>query len=352
MKVGIFTSSIAGNYGGILQNYALQQVLRSLGHEPITIDHYKPYSQLRWIAGRIVHPSVKQLVPFPFYGRIGSKKVLDFAFRNINRTKATREVTASIIDKYKLDAIVVGSDQVWRKAYGNINTAFLLFTEGYEIKRVAYAASLGTEQWEYSDDETELCRNMVSRFNAVSVREKSDVDLCQEHLGVSPEFVLDPTLLLESNHYNRFFVNENSQKKYLFAYILDINQRKCEYVTHLAKRLNLRPIIMSAENNTRGGDSIERWLTLLHGADFVVTDSYHGTLFSINFNKDFITMNNNRRGRSRFKSILGETRLLSRMIDSEDLPDTTTPDIAWDDVNNIIERERIKSLNFLKSSLL
>ena len=352
MKLGIYTSSIAGNYGGVIQNYALQQVLLGLGHEPITIDHYKSYSRLRWVAGRLRNLSQKKKVPFPYYGRIGAKKILDFAFQNIHRTKPMKEIMPEVVDNYRLDGIIVGSDQVWKRDYGNLGAAFLDFSEGYNIKRIAYAASLGNDYWDYTEEETTKCRKLLASFNAVSVRESSDVLLCREHLGVVPQHVLDPTLLLQVNHYSRFFLtDEHVGDKYLFAYILDLDQRKLEFVKSLAanKRLNL--ILMSAENNTQGHDSIERWLTLINSADFVVTDSYHGTLFSINFNKNFIAINNNRRGQSRFNSILNLIGHNDRLIQPDQFNLRQVKPIDWNQVNCIIENNRQASLAFLKSAL-
>ena len=290
MRIGILTSSIAGNYGGIIQNYALQQVLKSLGHKPITIDHYKSYSRIRWIMGRInafLHRKSVN-VPFPWYGRVGEKGILDFGFRNIDRTKPVKEILPEIIDKYCFDALIVGSDQVWRKKYNkNLEISFLSFTENLNIKRIAYAASFGVDDWDYPEDLTLRCKELLANFDAVSVREKSDVSLCQKHLGIIPQQVLDPTLLLNANHYKKFFkTNMLPVDDYLFAYILDVDDLKRNFVNSMANAMKLKPIIMSAENNAKNDDSIEKWLTMLVNASFVITDSYHGTLFSINLTRN------------------------------------------------------------------
>lgn len=354
MKIGILTSSIAGNYGGILQNYALQQVLKSLGHKPVTIDHYKSYSRTRWIMGRINAFLHKRSVnvPFPWYGRVGEKSLLDFGFKNIDRTKPVKEILPEIIDEYGFEALIVGSDQVWRKRYNkNIETNFLSFAENKKVKHIAYAASFGIDEWDYSEDLTRRCQELIAKFDAVSVREKSDVSLCQKHLGITPQQVLDPTLLLNADHYKKFFkTNLLPKENYLFAYILDVDEFKLDFINRMANSMKLKPILMSAENNAKNDDSIEKWLTMIAYASFVITDSYHGTLFSINFNKEFITINNVQRGNSRFKSILGQTGLTNRLIDS-DLHVCARPGIDWEQVNSIIDNERIKGLSFLKTIL-
>lgn len=353
MKIGILTSSIAGNYGGILQNYALQQVLKAIGHQPITIDHYKSYSRIRWIMGRLKSFSKgkKQIVPFPWYGRIGKKKILDFAFKNILRTKPTKRISPAIIDQYGFNALVVGSDQVWRRRYNrNLETSFLSFAENKNIKRIAYAASFGVEQWDYPNDVTVRCGELLAKFDAVSVREKSDVALCSDNLNIKPVHVLDPTLLLEGSHYEKFFIKKDIiKKKYLFAYVLDINKEILSFIEKTSNDMHLSPVIMGAENNAKDDDGIEKWLTFLSHASFVITDSYHGTLFSINFKRDFLVINNKQRGSSRFYSILNILGILDRLIEINDIY-KVPKSINWETVYDILNSERIKSIDFLKSS--
>ena len=353
MRIGILTSSIAGNYGGIMQNYALQQVLKLWGHIPITIDHYKPYSRVRWILGRIkgLLKSSKIDVPFPWYGRVGSKKILRFAFRNIDRTNSVRLITSDIINRNKLDAIIVGSDQVWRLKYNNIEASFLSFAEGYDLKRIAYSASFGVEQWDYPESLTKRCKELVEKFDAVSVREKSDVELCANNLGIKVTHTLDPTLLLSNDSYVEICKDvPRNPNKYLFAYILDPSFEKQALVEQFAAKRGLSLTMRNAENNLKKDDSIESWLACFRDTDFVITDSYHGTLFSIIFNKDFLTINNHGRGQSRFKSILGQLELLDRFTDGCHIVDELVQ-IDWDRVNKILAKEKSNSLEYLSKAL-
>ncbi len=354
MKIGILTQSIAGNYGGILQNYALQQVLKSLGHEPVTIDHYKSYSRIRWIMGRInafLHRRSVN-VPFPWYGRVGEKSILDFSFNNIDRTKSIKVILPEIIDKYGFEVLIVGSDQVWRKKYNkNIETNFLSFAENKKVKRIAYAASFGIDEWDYPEDLTGRCQELIAKFDAVSVREKSDVVLCRENLNVAPTHVLDPTLLLNANHYKKFFkTNMLPVDDYLFAYILDVDDRKRNFVNSMANAMKLKPIIMSAENNAKNDDSIEKWLTMIANASFVITDSYHGTLFSLIFNKEFITINNSNRGQSRFKSVFEMLKIKERLLLDFKSINIPSP-LDWSLVNSILDFKKQESIAFLSSAL-
>ena len=160
-------------------------------------------------------------------------------------------------------------------------------------------------------------------------------------------FSIHPDSILS---YNRFCLN-TTPKNYLFAYLLDVNEEKLDFVERLAASKRLRPIIMSAENNTQKTDSIENWLALIKGADFVVTDSYHGTLFSINFNREFVAINNRRRGESRFKSILDLIGENNRLISPEELHFEQLKPIDWKHVNEIISDNRKASMDFLYTSL-
>lgn len=354
MEIGILTSSIAGNYGGILQNYALQHVLKDMGHTPMAIDHYKPYSRLRWCIGRIKGYFKKQptYVPFPCYGRVGSKRILDFAFEHIRRTRPIKYFNSAIVDNYHFDAIIVGSDQVWRYRPGDqIDNYYLSFIEAIKIKRVAFSASFGVEIWNYPISETKKCKHLLRLFDAVSVREKSDVKLCRDNLGIKPKHTLDPTLLLDKEVYIKLCNNVPSNSdNILFAYLLDPTSQKLNEIKLFAHNIGLHPLIRYAENNSLKEDGVEDWLACFRDARYVITDSYHGTLFSIIFQKEFITINNTVRGQSRFKSILEELGLTERLISF--IPNELTFDpIDWQLVKNIISYRKNESLIFLKNAL-
>jgi len=350
MKIGILTCPLASNVGGILQNYALQHVLKHLGHHPITINYGARYPICRWLIGRIrsLLSGHFVYVPFPWNNRIGSLNYQKFIKKHINRTIFFKDITEKVISKYEFDAIIVGSDQVWRKDYNrNLYSMFFDFAESYDIIKISYAASFGVTKWDYTENETERCRNLISNFNAISVRESSNVVLCKTYLGVTATEVLDPTLLLEKDIYIQLCSKIPIRKNILFAYILDPDEEKTSIIYEIAKKKNLSVYIKSSEINLKEKDSIEEWISFYRDASFVVTDSYHGTLFSIVFNKDFITIPNSRRGLSRFSSILGLFCLNERLYNGNININT----INWEKVNLILEKEKKKSISFLKKYL-
>ena len=227
------------------------------------------------------------------------------------------------------DAIVVGSDQVWRpKYYGKIENAYLGFAKGWNIKRIAYAASFGTDDWEYTDEQTKECGELLKKFDAISVREASGVTLCKEHFGVEVQHVIDPTMLLYKEDYIRLIEAANTPKAKgtLLNYILDETPGKKELIEQIAKdkslvpfRVNSRVEDHKALLKERIQPPVEQWLRGFYDAEFVVTDSFHACVFSILFGKPFVVIGNKKRGMARFESLLKMFGLEDRLVScSED----------------------------------
>ena len=129
-----------------------------------------------------------------------------------------------LVKEYALEALVVGSDQTWRAKYnrGRLFDMFLRFARDFTGKKIAYAASFGVDNWEYSKKQTAICTSLLQQFNAISVRETSGVTLCKEYLRLNAIAVLDPTLLIEREVYENLCVNiPLNKEKFLVAYVLD-----------------------------------------------------------------------------------------------------------------------------------
>ena len=356
MKIGILTQPLHANYGGILQNFALQKVLKDMGHEVWTLD-YNRFTWFDWF------DNVSRVLIHKFFGRKDSfletpnkmnhKEIplRHFVNRYINITKPrTKRFNKRIFKKYSLDAVVVGSDQVWRPKYNLcIEDCFLKFASNLDIKRVAYAASFGTDEWEYTQQQTEHCAILSKRFNGISVREKSGVSLCEKYLGVTATHVLDPTLLLHSEDYVQLISQIPQREPFIFAYLLDKSEEKTKEVAEISTRIGLPYLIKGADNTISNNDSIELWLSYFRDAAFIVTDSFHGTAFSLIFNKDFFVFGNEKRGNSRFESLLDFFDLKDRMV-KKVIP-TQIDIINWKKVNEIREAAIIKSKLWLKQNL-
>lgn len=368
MKIGIITQPLHTNYGGLLQNYALQQVLKRLGHEPITLDQGNMSVPL-W---RIVASYVKTFL----LRLIGKGKNRKYPIRISKEKEAfIRQHTNRFIEKYiahtqsyfyakdfrsytvnnQLEVLVVGSDQVWRPMYNqNVLCSFFDFAKGLQVKRLAYAASFGVDHWEFTERQTSQSKELIRYFDAVSVREHSGIDLCKKYLNCDAVHVLDPTMLLDKEDYIRLVENENEPKSKgnLFAYILDQSEAKRQIVDKVSMELNLTPFTSMPESGGMAYPPATQWLRSFMDARFVVCDSFHGAVFSIIFNKPFLIIGNKERGMTRFNSLLDTFELHNRMIsDIADVPSIVNTPIDWEQVNRKRTEMKVYSIDFLKSFL-
>lgn len=360
------------NYGGILQAYALQTVFERFGYEVWIIEAPRVYT-LPWYKK-----------PLSYCKRIVQKYLLNKNIA-INQEKKNQQekivvqsYTRKFIDKYlhlkrydslgkirekDFDIYVVGSDQIWRPKYvkrlisGKIENVFLDFTGKWNVKRIAYAASFGTDIWEYTRRQTENCRRGITMFDAVSVRESSGVALCREKFNVQAELVLDPTLLLSMNDYTNLTKDLDYKiNGDLMAYVLDENSDIRNLIDKVATKkgwkifnCNKKVDDKSLPVQNRIQPPVENWLIGFRDAEFVITDSFHACVFSIIFNKPFLVVGNTERGLSRFQSLLtmfGQGHRMIQNIDDFKLEDRyfNRPDVD-------IDEYRKTSLAFLNKSL-
>ncbi len=375
MKIAILTQPLHTNYGGNLQNFALQKVLTDMGHEPVTIDRHHTVKlrtklKLGYFKNLLMH--FLKGTPKPLWkSYFSSKKEQAYlrqditAFIDAYITKTPRlysdKAVQAIFKENNFEAVIVGSDQCWRPMYSpNIYTYYLDFLkDNKEIKKLAYAASFGTDQWEYTEEQTARCKKLIQQFDLVTVREKAAVNLVAEKLNKDAEFVLDPTLLLSKEDYIELFVGENlPDNKGIYTYILDDSDWKTQVVETAKETLGL-PQFSNQHNehalNIKRIPSIEGWIKGFADADFVVTDSFHGTVFSIIFNKPFISLVNVSRGASRFESILSEFDLLDRLVgefDKKQVEGLLSSSIDHETVQEKLQSLREHSFELLKAGLV
>ena len=327
MKVAILTLPFHSNYGGIMQAYALQTVLQRMGHDIVVIDKDNYYHRPWW----------RQQVALGAY--IIRKYLLrqDTEYVNLRRLdrekKAVEKNVRAFVNKHlnilmvrdlqkdfpkDVDAVVVGSDQVWRPKYFTslfgcgVDKAYLSFLKDRPLIRVAYAASFGTDVWEYSEEETRHGSSLLGLFDAVSTREFSGVSLCREKLNRADAVQMpDPTLLLSPEDYRHLYAdNGKDNEPYLFYYVLDETDDSREKADSVAREYGLRVKRFSGDVDDarhplscRIKAPVEEWLCGIANADYVFTDSFHACVFSILFEKPFQTSGNEGRGMDRFRSL-------------------------------------------------
>lgn len=375
MRIGILTLPLHTNYGGILQAYALQTVLERMGHEVVVFDTPNKQSlpplwkrPLSYAKRAILKAEGKmdRIFTEQYYNKtkpIIAQNIQPFIDKYIQRKVITKFTDLQSCD---YDAIIVGSDQVWRAKYfpmwnnSSLPNAYLEFARNWKIKRISYAASFGTDEWEYTDKQTQKCKTLLQRFDAVSVRETNGVALCQKYFGVSAEHVLDPTMLLNEKEYSILFQKANTPKSKgtLLDYILDGTEKTQILIKGVAEQKNLKSFSVNNpfENdktkplNDRIKLSVETWLRGFYDAEFVITDSFHACVFSILFRKQFAVVVNKERGLSRIDSLLKCFGLETRIVENS-AQVMLLAQIDFDGVYDKLEEYRVNSYDFLKSAL-
>lgn len=369
MKIGILTLPLHTNYGGILQAYALQTVLERMGHEVIVLDKpFPPYRRPSYIVfmKRIILKILgRKIMIFPekilkHKYPLLSIRIKPFLNKHLHQYRYSDYCD---IPENSLGAIVVGSDQVWRKAYySNIEEAFLSFATGWsKLKRISYAASFGLDYLEYSESEKKKCKKLLSRFDFVSVRESSGVDICKKIFGVNAKLVLDPTLLLSSEDYEHLLDlnNEQNNEAFLMHYVLNHNSLCDELISSIASKMKISinnfddiRFVPGIKDEDLIKRSVEEWIIGFRDASFIVTDSFHACIFSLIFNKPFAVVGNYGRGFSRFDNLLRMFKQEYRLIGTmDDFNRNYHLLIKNPDVKDMINLKAEESLNFLLSSL-
>ena len=361
MKVAILTQPLGNNYGGILQNYALQEILRKLGHDPFTLDAAVPEYKVpvidrgirffwrlaKKIKGDKSFVSADVVKNHRLYVEPGNKQK-SFFKKYMSVISMPQQITFKNVQDLFFDAYVVGSDQVWRPRFSPFLPNYYLDFVEDEALRIAYAASFGVDAWEYSAEQQEMATELLEKFSAISVREYSALTLCKNKLGRKAELVLDPTLLLQKEDYLKLIEKEEHRDE-VAIYVLDrTKETECE-IKSICDSLHLKPRYIGCPNKS-GFPSVEEWLSDIFYSEYVITDSFHGTVFSIIAHKNFSVIPNLGRGKDRFYTLLKNLGLDSRMVDSSDA-DQTDSSIDYLKVDKILAEMRLRSVDFLQKAL-
>ncbi len=286
MRIGIYTFTAANNYGAVLQAYALKETLNNLGNEVFCVDYrpsylwdkYRPFSMLRLKSGNLL----KNILRDFFFFRWLKKKNKGY--------DSFRKEMLSLLPEDKIDTlstIVVGSDQVWNFKHTLGDRKFLGYIPNFKGNIVSYAASM--EKIDVGD--SDVFEKALKNFTKVAVREKSLKKLLLESFNTSSTLVLDPTLLLDKKDWQKIEKPYIYKKPYMLAYVFGISKKKRMELTSLAAEKGLDLLVFCGEAKPGKGlldtESPQSFLSLIHNASYVVTNSFHGTVFSIIYGKRF-----------------------------------------------------------------
>ena len=251
------------------------------------------------------------------------------------------------------DILMVNSDQSWRRIGQHfLDYGFLKFAENWNIKKFVYGASLGLNYWDFTHKEEVIAKNLLKNFSGISIREQTSVDLVKTHFGIIPEVVLDPTLLIDKKYYLDLIRNYSKNKvindNYIFVYKVIKQERLDRFILNASINLNYKiyEFVLNNEN------PIEDFIYYIANCKAVLTNSYHGTIFSIIFNKPFFTFSIKGNAEARFQSLATVLDLKSRIIFFNDKdPDFNLLTIPLNLNLSLIESLKSKSINFIKKNL-
>ena len=363
MKVGILTFHNAINYGAVLQAYALQQTVLALGAECEIVDYSCPAVEKQYRRKKMSECASWKVYVNDILSlhRLDKKKEAfrRFQHNNFIQSDPVKTVSEDFLEKY--DAVIVGSDQVFNPKNTDGDSTYLLDFNGKK-KKIAYAASIGDNsfldlwQKKYAVD----YKTLLSAFYAISFREKEAADFVTGLLGQPYQTVLDPVLLAGNSLWERFNRTPPAEE-YVFVYNLGDIPLLMDSVHDLYRKSGLKICVV---NKDLKGDillrkyhnvssiSPEDFLRMLSGAKYVVTDSFHGTAFSILFHKNFYSVVNpgKENTNSRIWCLLDELGLRNRIVSSNSPLDLTeVPN--YDEVDCKIQNMRGDSLLWLKTAL-
>lgn len=353
MNIGIVTFEFNYNYGALLQAYSLVSCLQQLGHKvqifnrgwgnwddlnrPITLKQRIHNLIGRYVTLRGIENFRKRYLPLTV--PIHSDKQL--------RNEARR-----------FDLIIVGSDQIWSagtvKAMGFYYFADFAIEAGIPV--ISYAASMGKGTFDVTFEQKENVRQLLSHYQAVSCRELQMIPILKQ-LGVkSPKCVLDPTLLADYDIFEKLTMG-GGKKSHIVHYFLDKDKTRQEILSIVEAAFGTKSVnIYLPESNLplfrSFYPSVATWLTKIKNARFVMTDSFHGMVFSIIFKRDFVVLANRQRGAARFESLLGQLGLENRIVatpgEAKRLCNTS---IDYSVVSRRLLRLRQESLGFLSNNI-
>ncbi len=329
------------NYGANLTAFALQNVLQQLGFE-------------------------NKLVNNPdFTNEIMLKKCFGFKFQQQHIITTQKiDKNADILNS-DCEIFITGSDQVFRPIYTQKKLdQYMLDFATQNKKKIAFSASFGLDKEQFvkenSQDTIAKMKNSLKSFDFISVREKSGVEICKDLFDVDAQWIIDPVFILEKSKYDELIENENKEilkqvqndnntySDKIVAYVLDTSNDYKKAYKYLEKKYDTN-VIETANSNI----SVESWLKSIRDCKLFVTDSFHGMCFAMIFNKPFICLANKSRGRARFDSICEMLGVENQCIDSinEVYEKDCVFKVDYAVVNERIEQERQKGLEFLKTAL-
>lgn len=351
MKVNLLTIHYSLSYGAVMQTYATCKVLEKLGCK-VTIINFK--NDIEKIKNK----------SFKYWIINGIRKFKFEIFRKKYLPPLTKEMyTPDLSLMPKADLFLSGSDQIWNPKItkGNLLTYMFAFLPD-NIRRISYASSFGLNEWDPNYKENKKIHEALRKFNKISVREDKGVEICNKIFGLDATHVLDPTLLLEKEEYFEI-TGEVKEKDEIICFKFSQNEEFIKCAHFIKNELHLKLSLLNTCRPKPGFNKYiftpflgpVKWLKKIASAKFIITDSFHGLTFAIIFNKDFVVIPGATDRTIRLTSLLNKLSLSDRYVNNyQDLLNRRQiihSKINYDQVNQILQHEREKSISFLKNGI-
>ena len=320
LKIGVVGIGHGPNIGNNLVKYSIFMKLTELGYDPYIIGNLRKNTNISFM----------------------NKSLKLYLIKN----------NYSEIKRKDFDILMVNSDQTWRRRDPKFfyDYAFLKFAKNWAIPKFIYGASLGAHSWIFTKKDEKIAKECLKTFNGISIRENGTIKLIEKHLGIKPLLVLDPTLLIDKKYYLNIIQNYKSiQKdgKYICIYLIFSNKNIKKFIKNSSKKLGykIKKVSMFSQNH------IEEFIYGISNSKAVITNSYHGTIFSIIFKKPFVTFIKKTLSVERFYSLRDIFHLENRIYYINEIPNINLLTTPLNINLNLINSLKKKSLYFLKQNL-
>lgn len=354
------------NYGSVFQTYATTKIFRAHGYEVLVIDYQRPGTDSKGFRETVLREShLAKKLPFKYI----FPWILSFSFNKMesvfgeflgDRLSLT-ERTFYTEDELKsewpeADLYISGSDQIWNSSInGRIERPYFLSFVPDEKKKMSFASSFGKT---FLDDlEKRETRDLLSRYDCISTREESGANIVRS-LGLNAEAILDPTLWLTASEWGALAESVKTPAHYILVYQLHDNKKMDEYVKNIQKKYNMPCLRIDLYYHyvVKAGRHIVcptpgQVIELIRKADYVISDSFHMTVFSILFEKKFLAIYSENSYNDRIGNILGWLGLIERHLESYDDYDMLKADISYEDVFEILNSKRSELNGWLQTEL-
>jgi len=344
--VGLVGWWFSANYGSVLTYYALAKILEDMDMLAVMV-------RIPKLDGRNWETETEQNIQF-------MKKYFP-----VTKPRKFEEIHEC---NQFCDAFMLGSDQLWVPAYNQlIGYSFFLDFADADKKKIAYATSLGYAEYTGNKEDREIVKLLLKRFDGISVREISGVEICRKEFGVEAVRMLDPVFLCDRRHYDALADNAKNIRKepYILCYILDPTEEKRQAIRMLEKKMGMESLVildmksfrqcreMWSGENIADDVGIEEFVAYVKHCTFLLTDSHHGVCFGMIYQKSFAAIANPRRGRTRFDSLFQVFKMTDLLLEEGKictaLKGLKAPD--YGKINRIMDGEREKSLQWMREQL-